>query len=168
MATSNPAENETLLRGVRVLVTRAATSVPALRLGLEQRGAVVIELPTVAIEPPADPVPLDRALIRLERYDWILFTSRNAVTAVWDRLSLLGLPHKLPGKIAAVGPSTASDLAARGATVSCTSVAGTAGDLALALVQHGMMGQRILLPLSDLARPDSPLTCVPPALRSRR
>ena len=59
---------------------------------LEALGASVIDLPAIEIVPPEDPGPLDEALRELEAYEWVGFTSANAVRAVASRLAALDLP----------------------------------------------------------------------------
>ena len=49
---------------------------------LSARGADVPGIPAIAFAPPEDPGPLDHALGEIERFDWIVFTSRHAVEAV--------------------------------------------------------------------------------------
>jgi len=98
------------LFGRRVVVTRAREQASELRTQLEERGAEVIELPTIAIE------PLDFAVPDLAAADWIVFTSANGVTGFFDRLAVAGLDTRALGgcRVAAIGPGTASALADRG------------------------------------------------------
>ena len=79
------------LFGKRVLVTRSRAQAGALTRLLEGQGADVIEVPTIRIEPPEDYGELDEALRRLSAFDWVVFTSTNAVDAVFDRLQMSGL-----------------------------------------------------------------------------
>jgi len=95
------------LKGRRILVTRRSEQTGSLREALSALGATVVEVPLIAHEPPADPRPLDEALGRLARYDWVAFTSANAVEAVAGRLARLGVPLAAGVRLAAVGPSTA-------------------------------------------------------------
>ena len=67
------------LFGKRVLVTRSRVQAGALSRLLEGRGADVVEVPTIRIEPPDDYGELDDALRRLPAFDWVVFTSTNAV-----------------------------------------------------------------------------------------
>jgi uroporphyrinogen III methyltransferase/synthase len=113
-------------------------------------------MPTISIEPADDPAPLDDALRHLAGYDWIAFTSRNAVRAVWERLARLGLEVHFPPelRIAAVGPSTARELAQRGVTSVCMPADATAAALAVTMRRIGVHGAAVLLPLGDRARSD--------------
>lgn len=67
------------LDSTTVLVTRARAQAEEMTVLLEGLGASVIHVPTIEFIPPDDPAPLDNALRRLEEYDWIIFTSSNAV-----------------------------------------------------------------------------------------
>ena len=67
------------LAGKRVVVTRAPEQASELIRALEALGAEVLLLPTVGFAPAEDPAELDAAFARLAEFDWILFTSQNAV-----------------------------------------------------------------------------------------
>lgn len=140
----------------RVLVTRAEGDSAGLRSRLEALGAVVFSLPTITISPPDDWEEVDASLRALSRYDWIAFTSRNAVRATFDRLEAVGLPRALPQamRVAAVGPATAAALHARGVTVTTVPERATAAALAAEMASTNLQGIRVLVPLGDHARPD--------------
>ncbi len=57
---------------------------------LEALGAEVLIAPTVEIQPPDDWRPVDRAIERLDAFDWLVFTSGNGVRFFLDRLEALG------------------------------------------------------------------------------
>ena len=73
------------LFGRRVVVTRASAQATGLRDALAALGAEVLELPAMRIE-PLDPSALHGALGALAEYDWVVFTSQNAVRIAWDAL----------------------------------------------------------------------------------
>jgi uroporphyrinogen III methyltransferase/synthase len=101
------------LSGKRVIVTRSRESASSLADALYDAGAEPIEYPVIQIVAPPDRFEaLDSALARLRSFDWIVFTSANAVRAFWDRLTaLVGDSRVLVSlKIAAVGPATGSAL----------------------------------------------------------
>ena len=77
------------LAGKRVVITRAESQSATLTATLRGRGAEVIPVPLIRIAPPRDFVPLDSALCELTNFDWLIFTSQNAVAAVADRLAAL-------------------------------------------------------------------------------
>ena len=99
------------LAGTRVVVTRARTQAAELVAVLVDAGAEVIELPVIAIDDPPDGgLALRTEAARAAGYDWVVFTSSNAV----DRfLSHLRDGRDLGGaRLAVVGGATARALAA--------------------------------------------------------
>ena len=102
------------LYGWRVLVPRTRDQAGALSAVLRSHGAVPVEVPTIAVEPPRTPAPMERAVKGLHdgKYAWIAFTSTNAVKAVREKLEEYGLDARaLSGvKVAAVGETTAQAL----------------------------------------------------------
>jgi uroporphyrinogen III methyltransferase/synthase len=104
------------LFGLRVLVPRSRVQAGDLSKSLRALGAEPVEVPTIAIEAPASYDDLDDALRNLAAYEWVVFTSVNAVGAVMARLDVLGLDSRAFGEvlIAAVGGATKRALAARG------------------------------------------------------
>ncbi len=93
-------------RKIRVLVTRAAGQGSALAELLAARGMEPVLIPTIEIAPPESYCGLDAALTTLRAYDWVVFTSANAVRAFAARAKMLGLGAN-PRRVAVVGPATA-------------------------------------------------------------
>ena len=106
------------LFGWRVLVPRTKEQAGALSDRLRAYGAVPEEVPTIAVEPPRTPQQMERAIKGLVtgRYEWVAFTSRNAVKAVRERFEEYGLDARAFAgiKVATVGEQTAADLLAWG------------------------------------------------------
>ena len=100
------------LAGRRIVVTRAREQASELVERLRDLGADTIELPAIAIAEPADGgAALRAAADRLAGYDWVVFTSANAVERF---LPLLRDARAFAGTgIAAIGPGTAAALARR-------------------------------------------------------
>jgi len=143
------------LQDRRILVTRRPAQSGALVEALSALGAAVVEVPLIAREPPEDPRPLDEALGRLREYQWLAFTSANAVEAVAERLAALGVPLPATVKIASVGPATAQAIAEQlgGRGVDLQPVSHhRAGGLVEAFRALEVAGARVLLPVSDRAR----------------
>lgn len=104
-------ENRPLFRQ-RIVVTRTREQASQLSRQLLERGADVLEIPTIKIIPPKDNNDLKNALLALHEYDWVVFTSPNGVTTFFgyffkgfDDLRDIG-----GVRIAAVGPATAAKL----------------------------------------------------------
>ena len=74
------------LFGKRILVTRPREQAAELVELLEALGAEAIEAPMIRIAPPEDYGPLDEACARVGEFDWIVFSSANAVDAFIERL----------------------------------------------------------------------------------
>src|SRR6202795_2596740 len=105
------ATSESVLSGKRVVITRAARQSIELVEILGELGAMPILLPLVAFSAPEDFGPLDAALDRLEQFDWIIFTSENAVRAVVKRAGVRGNLRNVAGRrlpAHAAGPTTAT------------------------------------------------------------
>jgi uroporphyrinogen III methyltransferase/synthase len=106
------------LYGKRIVVTRARSRAASLSARLAAAGAEVIEMPATRVQ-PLDSAPLRRAVERMRDYAWAIFTSQNAVDVFWGVLRAASLDARaLAGvRVAAVGPSTAASLRARGIEV---------------------------------------------------
>ena len=102
------------LYGWKVLVPRTRDQAGALSAQLRGYGALPVEVPTIAVEPPRTPAPMDRAVkgIGDGRYMWVAFTSTNAVKAIREKLEEIGLDARIFSgvKVAAVGDATAAAL----------------------------------------------------------
>jgi uroporphyrinogen III methyltransferase/synthase len=100
------------LFGWRVLVPRTKDQAGEMSDRLRAYGAVPVEVPTIAVEPPRSPAQMDRAIKGLVtgRYGWIVFTSVNAVKAVREKFEEYGLDARAFAgvKIACVGEATAA------------------------------------------------------------
>ena len=150
---------ETLpLFGRRIMVTRAGNKASALSDRLAEMGAYPLEIPTIEVRPLDDFTELDSCLGSLSEFDWIAFTSANAVHAVCNRLLETGRDMRaLHGaKAAVVGKATYSELLQRGVKADLVPDRATSGGLASALAEHGIGGCRILLPRSDIATTELP------------
>ena len=103
------------LFGWRVLVPRTKEQAGRLSSRLRGFGAVPEEVPTISVEAPRNPQQMDKAVRGLVegRYEWIAFTSVNAVRAVREKFEEYGLDARAFSglKIAAVGDKTAASLA---------------------------------------------------------
>ncbi len=139
------------LAGRRILVTRRW---PELTRRLAALGATAVEAPLIAIGPPSDPARFDAALRGLAGYDWLVFTSANAVDAVAQGLAALGLDLAPALGLASVGPATTEAIQAAwpGARVAVQPESEFRGaSLVAALARVELRGKRVLLPVSDRA-----------------
>src|SRR6202042_1498602 len=102
------------LFGWRVLVPRTREQASVVSERLREYGAVPEEVPTIAVEPPRTPQQMEGAVKGLVtgRYQWVAFTSTNAVKAVREKLEEYGLDARAFAgvKVAAVGDQTTAAL----------------------------------------------------------
>jgi uroporphyrinogen-III synthase len=123
------------LANLRILITRTRTQASELAAGLEALGATPILIPTIEIAPPDSFHALDAALAAIRSYDWLIFTSANAVEAFHRRAQFHHLPA-IPKKIAVIGPATARAVEAIGLPVDLIPPHYIAESLAEALLPH--------------------------------
>lgn len=132
-----------ILFGKRILITRPPPYAQAFAQKLLALGAIPVLLPMIAIE-PVDPTSLQDA----DGYDWIVFTSANAVEPV----AKYGLTQF--GKVAAVGTATAQALHTQGIQVDLVPETHSAEALFEAMRDSMRLeGLKILLPQGNLANP---------------
>jgi uroporphyrinogen-III synthase len=132
----------------RILITRARHQASELAAQLEALGATTILIPTIEIAPPETYVPLDDALAHLDTFDWLLFTSANAVEVFRQRRAVItpstNPKNRHPG-IAVIGPATASAVQAIGLTVDIIPPQYVAESLAESLVPHAPNANMLLI-----------------------
>ena len=144
------------LTNKRILITRTRHQASDLAAQLEALGATPILIPTIEIVPPASFAALDAALTCLRTYDWLVFTSPNAVEAFHRRAQFLHLTQ-LPKHIAAIGPATLNAANAIGLTVDLVPPQYIAESLAEALLPEAP-GKSFLLVRAAEARDILPET----------
>lgn len=150
---------EGALAGKRIVVTRAQEQAEELTALLERAGATIISLPMVRFAETGNTAELDSAVAGLGHFDWVIFTSANAVRFFFRRARFLEEHKKLSGKsarsapqYAVVGSATQKALEEEdlhGAYAPQTSGA-TAATLATELAVR-VAGKRVLVPRSDIA-----------------
>ncbi|MCB7129038.1 MAG: uroporphyrinogen-III C-methyltransferase [Candidatus Brocadiales bacterium] len=138
-----------------VVVTRSRDQASDFARELEERGARVIEFPTIKITEPTDISPLDKAIRELSTFHWVVFTSVNGVEAFFRRLFHLGMDvRELKGvEICAIGPATAGEVRRYCLNVDCQPSKYVAEEVLEELKKRGdLKGKRILMPRADIAR----------------
>ncbi|HEY6798788.1 MAG TPA: bifunctional uroporphyrinogen-III C-methyltransferase/uroporphyrinogen-III synthase [Kineosporiaceae bacterium] len=102
------------LFGWRVLVPRTKEQAGSMVERLAEFGATAEVVPTISVEPPRTPHQIEKAVKGLVtgRYEWIGFTSVNAVRAIREKFEAFGLDARAFAglKVAAVGGVTAAAL----------------------------------------------------------
>ena len=101
-----------LLTGKRIVITRRTEQAVSFAQQLADLGADVLEVPTIKISEPTDKMPIVDALLELNSYEWLVFTSTNGVTAFFDLFfrRFQDLRDIGGARIAAVGPATAAKI----------------------------------------------------------
>lgn len=142
------------LAGKRIVITRAREQSAALSDKLRQLGAEPVECAAISIAPLLDFAELDRAILDLAGYDWVIFTSVNGVEAFLARLAQLGVGVDSGAlrnlNIGAIGPATAAALEKAG----CKPTFVPSRYVAEAIIEQigDVQGCRVLLPRADIAR----------------
>jgi uroporphyrinogen-III synthase len=137
------------LAGINIVVTRAPHQAEELAGPLRAQGANVILLPLIEIAPPCNPAPLREAARQADQYDWIVFTSANAVDAFAAELVDRSIVN---ARVAAVGSATRGAAESRGFHVSLMPPRYVAESLAEAFASEQLAGSRVLIPRADVAR----------------
>ncbi len=142
------------LFGKRIVVTRSRGQASVFAEMLIDRGATTIELPTIDVVPPTSWDELDKAIRDIESYDWIIFTSANAVRFFMERLRELGLDIRmLKGiGICTVGPKTAESLGTFGLRADLIPAEFKAEGVLAALGNEKVKGKKFLIPRAKVAR----------------
>jgi uroporphyrinogen-III synthase len=151
------------LEGRKILVTRARHQAGRLSEELRARGAEVVEVPAIEIEPPDSWEGLDRAIRQIPEYQWLIVTSANAVRSLRERMRVLQVGSEALAhlRIAAVGSATAGALREAGLEPEVVPREYVAESLIEALGAQ-VRGQRVLLARAAIAR-----DLIPDALRAR-
>ncbi len=142
------------LFGKRIVVTRSRDQASVFAERLIDLGATTIEFPTIDVVPPASWGELDNAITEIETYQWLIFTSANAVKYFMDRLRDLDKDLRvLKGiSICTVGPKTAETLGLYGLRSDIIPSEFKAEGVLSALGGVQVRGQRFLIPRAKIAR----------------
>ncbi len=138
------------LAGLRIVVTRATHQAEELAAPLRDLGADVLLAPVIAIAGPTDPAPLREAVAQCDDYEWIVFTSANAVRAF---VAELPEPHGgCAARIATIGTATRDAAQENGLPVNVVPEKYIAESLIQALGCEPLEGKRILIPSAAVTR----------------
>jgi uroporphyrinogen III methyltransferase / synthase len=147
----------TPLKGKRIVLTRTTEQSALLLRKLEDAGAEVSVLPCVEFCEAEDSAPLDKSVGHLDGFDWLVFTSQNAVKFFSRRLRELrcdpiNLSEPRP-RVAAIGPTTRDAAIRAGWDVERVTAGIRSGAEFASKMARRAKGKKILLPHSDLAAP---------------
>jgi uroporphyrinogen III methyltransferase/synthase len=145
-----------MLSSKTICLTRTPEQSAPLAAALKQRGAYVIEFPTIELVPPPDETIIKQAIAKLDTYDWLIFTSANAAEHFFMYVSPSrhsGLdPESIFPQVAAVGTATATALATHGITDITIPNDFKAEGLIELFKASSASGQRVLIPRALHAR----------------
>ncbi len=150
------------LSGRRVVIPRAADQAKDTANAVRERGAAPVVLPMIEIAPPPEPGAFSDAVAGMGSYDWVLFTSGNAVEQLRAELGRSGRDARAFGaaRVGAVGPKTAEALAKLGIKADLVAQEFVGEGLASSLLALGTP-RRVLLLRALVAR-----DALPEALRA--
>lgn len=134
----------------RIIVTRPRAQADEFAGKLYSTGFEPVYFPVIEIKPVENNIALERALSKLNCYEWAVFTSVNAVEVVFDKYSSLLLGEDLGVKFAAIGPKTADALKMRGVTPNFIPEEYVAEAILPGL--GDLLGKWVLLPRAEIAR----------------
>lgn len=151
----------------RILITRPRAQADDFAEKLRAAGFEPIYFPVIEIQPIENNVALERALGKLECYDWLVFTSVNAVDVVFDVIARSETTGKspvesqsllrqevarsdIPPQVAAIGPKTAEALRTRGIAPDFVPAEYVAESILPGL--GDLRGKWVLLPRAEIAR----------------
>jgi len=140
---------------MKILITRPRAQADDFAEKLRSVGFEPISFPVIEIQPIGNNLALERALEKLNCYEWIVFTSVNAVdivalTAGAKLGALAQSKHGEGVKVAAIGPKTAEALRARGVTPDFVPEEYVAEAILPGL--GDLQGKWVLLPRAEIAR----------------
>jgi uroporphyrinogen III methyltransferase/synthase len=147
------------LFGRRVVVTRRSEQAGGFAQRLTELGADVLEIPTIKITQPKETDAIVDALLGLNAYDWLVFTSVNGVTAFFDIFFRRFQDMRDIGgvRIAAVGPATAAKLRELHLQVDLTPDEFTGKKIAAAFAKfQSIENLKMCLLRAEVANPDLP------------
>ncbi len=134
------------LNGKRIVVTRSREQSQALCQQFEALGATAVSFPVIQFE------PIPQTLDDLKQYDWILFTSVNAVRFFLAHRKPLSFNNQTTTSVGAVGSATLQVLEAANIQVDFVPTTFTGDALASGL--GNINKKRILLPRAKIGRPE--------------
>lgn len=139
---------------MKILITRPLAQSESFAEASRTAGYEPIYFPVIEISPIEENVALERALAKANCYEWIVFTSVNAVEVVFDKYPAQLIGENSGTKVAAIGPKTAEALQARGVTPNFVPEEYIAEAILPGL--GDLRGKWVLLPRAEIARKGLP------------
>lgn len=147
-------KKEAPLKDKTIISTRAIDANDTLPGLLKEAGSSVLSLPMIQIEPTQLASSEIESIKKLDKFHWLVFTSKNGVVHFFKQLIEINGNTTLPAslKIAAIGKMTAAELDYYGYAPHLLGENNTSEDLINELIEkHNPKGLNFLLPLGKLA-----------------
>lgn len=147
------------LFGKRIVVTRTRTQASELAAKLQLMGAQPLLFPTIRIEQLDDTSQLKKVIDTISDFDWLVFTSPNAVEAFFSVLHTMKYDSRrlASSKICVIGPGTEARLNDEGIISDLMPEKFTSAGVFDAFVKSKEVdGKHFLLPRADIANPELP------------
>lgn len=140
------------LAGKKILVTRPKELISILSEKLKSKGAEVLEIPTIQIRPLKENKRLKDALLCLEQFQWLVFTSPSGVEVFFDAMREERIDvRRLAGiKIAAIGEGTRRKVENKGIFINLLPETYDGRSLGEAVRMNCSDGDRILIPRASI------------------
>ncbi|MDD3795466.1 MAG: uroporphyrinogen-III C-methyltransferase [Lachnospiraceae bacterium] len=139
------------LAGSKILVTRPKELISAMSERLREQGAEVLELPAIRTEAIEPNPALENCLKRIEKYDWIVFTSPTGVRIFFEQMKGKCDIRRLAGaRFAVIGKGTAKELGKWNISPDLMPEVFDGRNLGAALAKAAKPGEWILIPRAAL------------------
>lgn len=135
---------------MKILITRPRAQADDFAEKLRSAGFEPFFFPVIEIQPIGNNVALERALEKLNCYEWVVFTSVNAVDVVFNEHSVFFLKENAGVRFAAIGPKTAEALRKYSIEPDFVPVEYVAEAILPGL--GDLQGKWVLLPRAEIAR----------------
>ena len=142
------------LLGKGIVITRPEEQADEFQTLLQAEGAQTYLFPTIRIIPPATFHDLDQKIKTIEKYDWLIFTSANAVRFFCQRMKEIVYDvRNLKGiNICAIGPATASYMETYGLSADLIPGKFSSEGIIASFRQKNVKGKNILIPRAEKTR----------------
>lgn len=139
------------LQNRKIVITRDKNQADELVKSLEAYGAECLVFPTIKISEPNDWTECNKALLEINNYNWIIFSSANGVGYFWNQARQMN-SKEYKNKIAVVGKKTLRKLESFGLKANLIPEIFSAVGLIESFQKKNVKGKRILIPTSEIAR----------------
>lgn len=139
------------IKGKKILITRGKSQGKEFASQIMELGGIPIEIPLITFQHTRNQAVIETIMTTIPSFDWIVFTSSNAVRFFFSISNKLELPN-MP-KIAVVGAKTANAVRRLGYEPALVPTSYIAEHLLTALMTKLKKGERILLARGNLAKP---------------